>query len=133
MREALERVAVWALRYSPIVAADSPDGWSSIRPAPATAWRRRRHAADMIVAPGSVRHSRPCGDRGYQGCGACPRPFAARPGSSFRREKRRQVKPLPIAALRFRRIRSRTFANSVSSASPICWQPAGAAHAAVRS
>ena len=123
--EALERLAVWALRYSPIVAADDPDGLV-IDATGASHLHGGEDAmlADMISRLEAVGISRPRGDGGHLRRGACPGPFrgaasARRSGAGKRRAgssrcRSRRCGWLPTW--------STTSASWASSGSPICWR-----------
>jgi protein ImuB len=99
--EALERLAVWALRYSPIVAVDAPDG-IVIDATGGTHLHGGEDAmlADMIarLAAGLAARAAIADTRGA--AHALAR-FAARPSLVIpESESAERIKPLPIAALR---------------------------------
>ena len=101
--EALDRLALWALqRYSPIVAADPPDGL--VIDATGAAHLHGGEDAmleEMVARLARGRHRRARRDRRSLGRGPCPRPLCGAaaiivpPGESTA-----AIAPLPIAALR---------------------------------
>jgi protein ImuB len=100
--EALERLAVWALRYSPIVAADDPDGLVI----DATGASHLHGGEDAMVADAISRleavgiNARAAMADTWGAAHALAR-FAARPAFIVpARESEERIKPLPIAALR---------------------------------
>jgi protein ImuB len=99
--EALERLAVWALRYSPIVAADDPDGLLI----DATGAAHLHGGEDAMVADMIARlEAVGIAARGTmadtRGAAHALARFAARPSLVVpERESPDRIKPLPIAAL----------------------------------
>ena len=99
---ALERLAVWALRYSPIVAADDPDGLI-IEATGANHLHGGEDAmlADMIERMESVGIAARAAMAGTRGTAHALARFAARPTLVVPEgEGAERIKPLPIAALR---------------------------------
>jgi protein ImuB len=100
--EALERLAVWALRYSPIVAADRPDGLivdatgaSHLHGGEVTM------LTDMISRLETVGIAARAAMADTRGAAHALARFAARPSLVVpERESADRIKPLPIAALR---------------------------------
>jgi protein ImuB len=100
--EALERLAVWALRYSPIVAADDPDGLV-IDATGASHLHGGEDAmlADMISRLEAVGIAARAAIADTRGAAHALARFAARPALVVpERETPDRIKPLPIAALR---------------------------------
>ena len=100
--EALERLAVWALRYSPIVAADAPDGLV-IDTTGASHLHGGEDAllADMISRLGVVGITARAAIADTRGASHALARFAARPALVVpERESADRIKPLPIEALR---------------------------------
>ena len=100
--EALERLAVWALRYSPIVAADDPDGLV-IDATGASHLHGGEDAmlADMISRLEAVGITARAAIADTRGAAHALARFAARPALVVpERESPDRIKPLPIAALR---------------------------------
>lgn len=100
--EALERLAVWALRYSPIVAADDPDGLI-IDATGASHLHGGEEAmlADMISRLEAVGITARAAIANTRGAAHGLARFAARPALVVpERESPDRIKPLPIAALR---------------------------------
>jgi protein ImuB len=100
--EALERLAAWALRYSPIVAADDPDG-IIIDATGASHLHRGEDAmlADMISRLEAVGITARAAIADTRGAAHALARFAARPALVVpERESPDRIKPLPIAALR---------------------------------
>jgi protein ImuB len=100
--EALERLAVWALRYSPVVAADDPDGLI-IDATGASHLHGGEDAmlADMISRLGAVGITARAAMADTRGAAHALARFAARPALVVpERESPDRIKPLPIAALR---------------------------------
>src|ERR1700737_3277855 len=100
--EALERLAVWALRYSPIVATDDPDGLVI----DATGASHLHGGEDAMLA-GMISRLEAVGITGRaamadtKGAAHALARFAARPALVVpERESPDRIKPLPIAALR---------------------------------
>jgi protein ImuB len=99
---ALERLAVWALRYSPIVAADDPDGLV-IDATGASHLHGGEDAmlADMISRLEAVGITARAAIADTKGAAHALTRFAARPALVVpERESPDRIKPLPIAALR---------------------------------
>jgi protein ImuB len=100
--EALERLAVWALRYSPIVAVDDPDGLIF----DATGASHLHSGddamlADMISRLETVGITARAAMADTRGAAHALARFAARPALVVpARESPDRIKPLPIAALR---------------------------------
>jgi protein ImuB len=100
--EALERLAVWALRYSPIVAADDPDGLV-IDATGASHLHGGEDAmlADMIGRLEAVGITARAAVADTRGSAHALARFTARPGLVVpERECAERIKPLPVAALR---------------------------------
>jgi protein ImuB len=100
--EALERLAVWALRYSPVVAADDPDGLV-IDATGASHLHGGEDAmlADMIARLEAVGIAVRAAVADTRGAAHALARFAARPALVVpERESADRIKPLPIAALR---------------------------------
>jgi protein ImuB len=100
--EALERLAVWALRYSPIVAVDEPDGLI-IDATGASHLHGGEDAmlADVIARLEAVGISARAAFADTTGAAHAFARFAARPALVIpERESAERIKPLPIAALR---------------------------------
>src|ERR1700710_799513 len=100
--EALERLAVWALRYSPIVAADAPDG-IIIDATGATHLHGGEDAmlADMVSRLEAVGIAARAAIADTRGAAHALARLAARPSLVIpERESAERIKPLPIAALR---------------------------------
>jgi protein ImuB len=100
--EALERLAVWALRYSPIVAVDDPDGLI-IDSTGASHLHGGEDAmlADMIARLQAVGITSRAAIADTRGAAHGLARFAARPALVVpERESPDRIKPLPIAALR---------------------------------
>jgi protein ImuB len=100
--EALERLAVWALRYSPIVAAADPDGLI-IDATGASHLHGGEDAmlADMISRLEAVGINARAAMADTRGAAHALARFAARPALVVpERESPDRIKPLPIAALR---------------------------------
>ncbi len=100
--EALERLAVWALRYSPIVAADHPDGLV-IDATGASHLHGGEDAmlADVISRLETVGITARGAIADTRGAAHALARFAARPALVVpARESFDRIKPLPIAALR---------------------------------
>jgi hypothetical protein len=100
--EALERLAVWALRYSPVVAADDPDGLI-IDATGASHLHGGEDAmlADMIARLEAVGIAARAAIADTRGAAHALARFAARPSLVVaERESAERIKPLPIAALR---------------------------------
>jgi protein ImuB len=100
--EALERLAVWALRYSPVVAADDPDGLV-IDATGASHLHGGEDAmlADMISRLEAVGIAARAAMADTRGAAHALARFAARPSLVVpERESADRIKPLPIAALR---------------------------------
>jgi protein ImuB len=100
--EALERLAVWALRYSPIVAADGSDGLV-IDATGASHLHGGEDAilADMISRLEAVGITARAAIADTRGAAHALARFAARPALVVpERESPDRIKPLPIAALR---------------------------------
>jgi protein ImuB len=100
--EALVRLAVWALRYSPIVAADAPDGLV-IDATGASHLHGGEDAmlADMIARLEAVGITARAAIADTRGAAHALARFAARPALVVpERESPDRIKPLPIAALR---------------------------------
>jgi protein ImuB len=100
--EALERLAVWALRYSPIVAADDPDGLI-IDATGASHLHGGEDAMllDMISRLEGVGVTARAAIADTRGAAHALSRFAARPALVVpERESSDRIKPLPIAALR---------------------------------
>jgi protein ImuB len=100
--EALERLAIWALRYSPIVAADDPDGLI-INATGASHLHGGEDAmlADMILRLEAVGITARAAIADTRGAAHALARFAARPALVVpERESPDRIKPLPIAALR---------------------------------
>jgi protein ImuB len=100
--EALERLAVWALRYSPIIAADDPDGLV-IDATGASHLHGGEDAmlADMISRLEAVGITALAAIADTRGAAHALARFAARPSLVVpERESPDRIKPLPIAALR---------------------------------
>jgi protein ImuB len=100
--EALERLAVWALRYSPIVAVDEPDGLI-IDGTGASHLHGGEDAmlADVIARLEAVGISARAAFADTTGAAHAFARFAARPALVIpERESAERIKPLPIAALR---------------------------------
>jgi protein ImuB len=100
--EALERLAVWALRYSPLVAAEAPDG-IVIDATGATHLHGGEDAmlADMISRLQAVGIAARAAIADTRGAAHALARFAARPSLVVpERESAARIKPLPIAALR---------------------------------
>jgi protein ImuB len=100
--EALERLAVWALRYSPVVAADNPDGLI-IDATGASHLHGGEDAmlADMISRLEAVSIAARAAVADTRGAAHALARFAARPSLVVpERESADRIKPLPIAALR---------------------------------
>src|SRR6202011_3483230 len=100
--EALERLAVWALRYSPIVAADGPDGLV-IDATGASHLHGGEDAmlADMISRLEAVGITARAAIADTRGAAHALARFAARPALVVpERESPDRIKPLPIAAIR---------------------------------
>jgi protein ImuB len=100
--EALERLAVWALRYSPVVAADDPDGLV-IDSTGASHLHGGENAlvADMIARLEAVGITARAAIADTRGSAHALARFAARPALVVpERESADRIKPLPIAALR---------------------------------
>jgi protein ImuB len=100
--EALERLAVWALRYSPIVAVDDPDGLI-IDATGASHLHGGEEAmlADMISRLEAVGITARAAMADTRGAAHALARFAARPALVVpERESPDRIKPLPIAALR---------------------------------
>src|ERR1700716_1570516 len=98
--EALERLAVWALRYSPIVAADDPDGLL-IDATGAAHLHRGEDAmvAEMIARLEAVGIAARGAMADTRGAAHALARFAARPSLVVpERESPDRIKPLPIAA-----------------------------------
>src|SRR6202048_2986765 len=100
--EALERLAVWALRYSPVVAADDPDGLV-IDTTGASHLHGGEDAmlADMISRLEAVGITARAPIADTRGAAHALARFAARPALVVpERESAERIKPLPITALR---------------------------------
>jgi protein ImuB len=100
--EALKRLAVWALRYSPIVAVDEPDGLI-IDATGASHLHGGEDAmlADVISRLEAVGTSARAAFADTTGAAHALARFAARPALVIpERESAERIKPLPIAALR---------------------------------
>jgi protein ImuB len=100
--EALERLAVWALRYSPIVAADGPDGLI-IETTGASHLHGGENAmlADVIARLEAVGINARAAMADTRGAAHALARFAGRPSLVIaERESAERIKPLPIAALR---------------------------------
>jgi protein ImuB len=100
--EALERLAVWALRYSPLVAADAPDG-IIIDATGATHLHGGEDAmlADMVSRLEVVSLTARAAIADNRGAAHALARFAARPSLVIpESESAERIKPLPIAALR---------------------------------
>ena len=100
--EALERLAVWALRYSPVVAADDPDGLV-IDTTGASHLHGGEDAmlADMISRLEAVGITARAAIADTRGAAHALARFAARPALVVpERESAERIKPLPITALR---------------------------------
>jgi protein ImuB len=100
--EALERLAVWALRYSPIVAADNPDGLV-IDATGASHLHGGEDAmlADMIGRLEAVGIAARAAMADTRGAAHALGRFAARPRLVVpERESADRIRPLPISALR---------------------------------
>jgi protein ImuB len=100
--EALARLAVWALRYSPIVAADDPDGLI-IDSTGASHLHGGEDAmlADMIARLQAVGITSRAAIADTRGAAHALARFAARPALVVpERESPDRIKPLPITALR---------------------------------
>jgi protein ImuB len=100
--EALERLAVWALRYSPIVATDDPDGLI-IDATGASHLHGGEDAmlADMIARLDVVGITSRAAMADTRGAAHALARFAARPKLLIpERESADRIRPLPIAALR---------------------------------
>jgi len=100
--EALERLAVWALRYSPVVAADDPDGLI-IDASGASHLHGGEDAmvADMITRLDAVGITARVAIADTRGAAHGLARFAARPALVVpERESPDRIKTLPIAALR---------------------------------
>ena len=100
--QALERLAVWALRYSPVVAADDPDGLV-IDATGATHLHGGEGAmlADMISRLDGAGISARVAMADTRGAAHALARFAARPALVVPEwESAERIKPLPIAALR---------------------------------
>jgi protein ImuB len=101
--EALERLAVWALRYSPVVAADDPDGLV-IDATGASHLHGGEDAmlADVISRLETVGITARAAMADTRGAAHALARFAARPTLVVPpRESAGRIRPLPIAALRF--------------------------------
>jgi protein ImuB len=100
--DALERLAVWALRYSPIVAADDPDGFViDATGASHLHGGEDSMLADMISRLGTVGITARAAIADTRGAAHALARFAARPALVVpERESTDRIKPLPIAALR---------------------------------
>jgi protein ImuB len=100
--EALERLAVWALRYSPVVAADDPDGLV-IDATGASHLHCGEDAmlADMISRLEAVGITARAAMADTRGAAHALARFAARPALVVpMHESGERIRPLPIAALR---------------------------------
>jgi protein ImuB len=100
--EALERLAVWALRYSPMVAADDPDGLV-IDATGASHLHGGDDAmlADMVARLEAVGLTARAAMADTRGAAHALARFAARPALVVpERESAERIKTLPIAALR---------------------------------
>jgi protein ImuB len=100
--EALERLAVWALRYSPVVAAEDPDGLV-VDATGASHLHGGEDAmvADMIARLEAVGIAARGATADTRGAAHALARFAARPSLVVpERESPDRIKPLPIAALR---------------------------------
>jgi protein ImuB len=100
--EALERLAVWALRYSPVVAADDPDGLV-IDATGASHLHCGEDAmlADMISRLEAVGITARAAMADTRGAAHALARFAARPALVVpAQESGERIRPLPIAALR---------------------------------
>jgi protein ImuB len=100
--EALERLAVWALRYSPIVAADDPDGLL-IDATGASHLHGGGNAmlTDVISRLEAVGITASAAIADTRGAAHALARFAARPSLVVpERQSAERIKPLPIAALR---------------------------------
>jgi protein ImuB len=100
--EALERLAVWALRYSPVVAADDPDGLI-IDTTGASHLHGGEDAmlADMISRLEAVGIAGRAAIADTRGAAHALARFAARPSLVVpERKSTERIKPMPIAALR---------------------------------
>jgi protein ImuB len=100
--DALERLAVWALRYSPVVAADDPDGLV-IDATGASHLHGGEDAmlADMISRLEAVGIAARAAMADTRGTAHALARFAARPTLVVpERESADRIRPLPIAALR---------------------------------
>ncbi len=103
--EALERLAVWALRYSPVVAADDPDGLV-IDATGASHLHGGEDAmlGDMISRLEAVGIAARAAIADTRGAAHALARFAARPKLFVtERESAERIRPLPIAALRLPR------------------------------
>jgi protein ImuB len=100
--EALERLAVWALRYSPLVAADAPDG-IVVDATGAAHLHGGEDAmlADMIARLAAAGLTARAAIADTRGAAHALARFAARPSLVIpESESAERIKPLPIAALR---------------------------------
>jgi protein ImuB len=100
--EALERLAVWALRYSPVVATDDPDGLV-IDATGASHLHGGENAmlTDVISRLEAVGMTARAAMADTRGAAHALARFAARPTLVVpERESAERIKPLPIAALR---------------------------------
>lgn len=100
--EALERLAVWALRYSPIAASDGPDGLV-IDATGASHLHGGEDAMlnDIVRRLDAVGINARAAMAGTRGASYAAARFAARPALVlFDEEGIEKIKPLPIAALR---------------------------------
>src|SRR6202165_5688917 len=100
--EALERLAVWALRYSPIVAAEDPDGLV-VDATGASHLHGGENAmlTDVISRLEAAGISARAAIADTRGAAHALARFAARPSLVVpERESAERIKPLPIAALR---------------------------------
>src|ERR1700712_4788164 len=100
--EALERLAVWAVRYSPIVAADNPDGLViDATGASHLHGGEEKMLTDMVTRLEAVGITARAAMADTTGAAHALARFAARPGLVVpERESADRIKPLPIAALR---------------------------------
>ena len=100
--EALDRLAVWSLRYSPVVASDNPDGLV-IDATGASHLHGGEDAmlADMIARLKAVGIAARAAMADTRGAAHALARFAARPALVVpERESAERIRPLPIAALR---------------------------------
>jgi protein ImuB len=102
--EALERLAVWALRYSPVVAVDDPDGLVID-----TTGASHLHGGEDATLAGMISRLEAVGITARaaiadtRGAAYALARFAARPMLVIpERQSVDRIKPLPIAALRLR-------------------------------